>query len=84
MNSTEVGTYWEQNAHAWTQLSRAGYDVYRDRLNTPAFLRMLPNVDGLGGLDLGCGEGSNTQRLAQFGARMTGIDIAPSLISAAR
>ena len=48
----------------WTQLSRAGYDTYRDHLNTPAFLQMLPEVNGLTGLDIGCGEGSNTRELA--------------------
>jgi hypothetical protein len=56
MDDREVGKLWEGNAEAWTHLSRAGYDVYRDRLNTPAFLAMLPDVAGLGGLDVGCGE----------------------------
>jgi 2-polyprenyl-3-methyl-5-hydroxy-6-metoxy-1,4-benzoquinol methylase len=34
---------------------------------------MLPDVNGLSGLDVGCGEGHNTRRLAEHGARMTGI-----------
>jgi hypothetical protein len=29
MNHTEAGKYWNENADAWTQLARAGYDVYR-------------------------------------------------------
>ena len=53
-----------------------GYDIYRDHLNTPAFLAMLPNVNGLWGLDIGCGEGYNTRLLAKRGALMTAIDIA--------
>jgi ubiquinone/menaquinone biosynthesis C-methylase UbiE len=61
-----------------------GYDVYRDYLNTPAFFAMLPNVDGLWGLDIGCGEGHNTRLLAKSGARMTAIDIAEVFISYAR
>jgi len=61
-------------------LSRAGYDVYRDHLNTPAFFEMLPNVSGLRGIDLGCGEGYNTRLLAQRGAKMTAIDIAGAFI----
>ncbi len=75
-----VAECWEANAEAWTRYSRAGYDVYRDALNTPAFLAMLPPVEGLEGLDVGCGEGSNTRKLAQRGARMQAIDIAPTFI----
>lgn len=84
MDSSEVGAYWEGNAEAWIRLTRAGYDVYRDALNTPAFLAMLPPIEGLVGLDVGCGEGTNTRSLARRGAFMTAIDIAPSFISAAR
>jgi SAM-dependent methyltransferase len=36
---------------------------------------MLPPVDGLSGLDIGCGEGYNTRLLAQRGARVTAVDI---------
>jgi SAM-dependent methyltransferase len=80
MERSEVARYWEANAETWTRHARAGYDVYRDGLNTPAFLRMLPNVQGLSGLDIGCGEGSNTRALARLGARMRAIDIAPTFI----
>ncbi len=76
MDHNEVGRYWNENAAAWTHLSRAGYDVYRDQLNTPTFLAMLPPVEGLGGLDIGCGEGANTRLLAARGARMCALDIA--------
>ena len=37
MDHEEVGRYWNANAAAWTKLARAGYDIYRDHLNTPAF-----------------------------------------------
>lgn len=83
MDDREVGQYWEANAPVWTRLARAGYDIYRDHLNTPAFLAMLPEVRGLEGLDIGCGEGHNTRQVAQRGARMTAIDIAPSFVAAA-
>jgi SAM-dependent methyltransferase len=84
VKSAEVRAYWESNADAWTQHSRSGYDVYRDALNTPAFLAMLPLIGGLRGLDVGCGEGSNTRKLAQLGAGMHAIDIAPTFIRHAR
>jgi trans-aconitate methyltransferase len=63
MTHEEVGQYWDGNAEAWTLLARAGYDVYRDHVNTPAFFAMLPDVAGLTGLDIGCGEGHNTRLL---------------------
>ncbi|MDR9803308.1 class I SAM-dependent methyltransferase [Rhizobium hidalgonense] len=84
MNANDVAAHWESNAENWTIYSRAGYDKYRDALNTPAFLDMLPPVAGLAGLDLGCGEGSNTRAVARLGARMTGLDIAPTFIRHAR
>jgi len=84
LESRDVGHYWEGNAENWTRLSRAGHDVYRDALNTPAFLAMLPPVNGLRGLDIGCGEGTNTHRLAEQGAAIQAIDIAPTFIAHAR
>lgn len=84
MNDSEVKQYWEQNAEAWTALSRAGYDKYRDVINTPAFLKMLPEVKGLTGLDIGCGEGHNTRLVARRGAMLTGIDISETFIHHAR
>ncbi len=84
MDAKTVAHHWEGNAEAWTLYSRAGYDRYRDALNTPAFLDMLPPVSGLTGLDLGCGEGTNTRRVAELGAAMTGLDIAPTFLRHAR
>jgi ubiquinone/menaquinone biosynthesis C-methylase UbiE len=84
MDLTDVARYWEANAENWTRFSRAGYDVYRDALNTPAFLAMLPPVNGLAGLDIGCGEGTNTRQLARRGARIHAIDIASTFIRHAR
>jgi SAM-dependent methyltransferase len=84
MDDEEVASYWESNAEAWTVLSRRGYDVYRDLVNTPAFLAFLPGVNGLHGIDVGCGEGHNTRAVARLGARMTGVDIAPTFVKNAR
>ncbi len=83
MNHREAGRYWDGNAAAWTQLARKGYDVYRDAVNTPAFLDLLPNVNGLSGLDAGCGDGHNTRLIAHRGAAMTGIDVSPKFVELA-
>lgn len=74
---------WNANAIGWTELSRVGLDVYRDFVNTPAFFALLPPVDGLSCLDLGCGEGHNTRLLANAGAQVVGVDVADSFIEAA-
>ena len=84
MDHEEVGRYWEGNAEAWTELVRAGYDLYRDGLNTPAFFEMLPEVDGLSGLDVGCGEGHNTRLVAERGARVAAIDVSETFIRYAK
>jgi ubiquinone/menaquinone biosynthesis C-methylase UbiE len=80
MDHVEVGRYWDENAEVWTNLARAGYDVYRDYLNTPAFFDMLPDVAGITGVDIGCGEGHNTRLLARRGARVTAVDISEVFI----
>lgn len=74
---------WNANAAAWTELSRSGFDRYRDLVNTPAFFGLLPPVDGLTCLDLGCGEGHNTRLLAGQGAHVAALDVAESFITAA-
>jgi ubiquinone/menaquinone biosynthesis C-methylase UbiE len=45
---------------------------------------VLPNVEGLAGLDVGCGEGHNTRLLAGRGARVTGVDISPTFVRHAK
>src|SRR5262252_8392625 len=83
MERPDTRKLWNANAAAWTELSRAGFDVYRDLVNTPAFFALLPPVDGLLCLDLGCGEGHNTRLLAGRGARVVAIDVAELFIAAA-
>jgi 2-polyprenyl-3-methyl-5-hydroxy-6-metoxy-1,4-benzoquinol methylase len=84
MNEQTAGAYWNGNAEAWSTLARAGYDIYRDHLNTPAFFKILPEIKGLNGLDIGCGEGFNTRLLSQNGARMAAVDISEKFIEKAR
>ena len=46
-----------------------------------SFLRMLGDVNGLGVLDLACGEGFYTRKIRAAGAaRVTGVDISPEMI----
>ena len=84
MDDGEAGRYWDANAEVWTYLARRGFDIYRDAINTPAFLDLLPDVGGLTGVDIGCGEGHNTRLLAERGAAMWGVDISLSFLRFAR
>ena len=84
MDEKQAGRYWDKNAEAWTILARAGFDVYRDHLNTPAFFDILPDVSGLTGIDIGCGEGHNTRLLRDKGASMKAVDISEVFIERAR
>ncbi len=79
-----VADRWNANADQWTADVRAGYDTYRDLFTWPAFRRFLGDVSGLDVMDFGCGEGTNTRRLARVGARMTGIDLSDRQITHAR
>lgn len=83
MERLDTRELWNANAPAWTELSRAGFDVYRDLVNTPAFFALLPPIDGLRCLDIGCGEGHNTRLLAGRGAEVVALDIARAFIEAA-
>jgi SAM-dependent methyltransferase len=80
----DVAACWDGNADQWMRDVRDGFDVYRDVFTLPAFLEFLPPLDGLDLIDFGCGEGSNTRRFAQMGARMTGIDVSGRMIEHAR
>lgn len=83
MEHPDTRRVWDANAPAWIEMSRAGFDVYRDLINSPAFFELLPDVDGLLGLDLGCGEGHNTRLLARRGADVVALDVSRPFISAA-
>lgn len=83
MDRLDTRAIWEANAPEWIELSRAGFDVYRDLVNTPAFLGMLPSVAGLRVLDVGCGEGHNTRLLAARGAEAIAVDISERFVRSA-
>lgn len=75
---------WNENAKIWTQLSDAGCDICRDLFNSPMFFELLPDIAGKTGLDIGCGNGYQTRKLASLGAKMTGIDICEAFLETAK
>jgi ubiquinone/menaquinone biosynthesis C-methylase UbiE len=84
LSEEDVARHWDAIADQWADHVRRGWDVFRDRLNNPAFFELLGDVRGELVLDAGCGEGYNTRLLAKSGARVTGFDISPRMIELAR
>ncbi|MEU5950894.1 class I SAM-dependent methyltransferase [Streptomyces sp. NPDC047525] len=74
----DARSYWEP---IWQQGRR-----YRTICEAEAKALRLQLGEGRGrpALDIGCGEGELTRRLAQFGYRTTGIDCAPTAVTKAR
>lgn len=84
LDEADVAAAWDRNADLWAEEVRAGFDVFREHFTLPAFLAFLPEISGRDVIDLGCGEGSNTRRFAERGARVTGIDLSAGQIARAR
>ena len=84
LDEAAVRSIWEDNAAVWIEQVRAGSDEFRTAFNNPAFMAFVGDLDGQAVIDLGCGEGTNTRLFAERGARMTGVDLSPRMIDAAR
>ena len=84
MDDREIGRYWDENAAEWTRGVRAGYDLYREHVNNPAFLSMLPDLSSKRVLDIGCEEGYNTRLFADLCGEIIGIDVSEKMVAAAR
>ena len=84
MDNREVASFWDENAPDWIEAVRAGWDVYREFVNNPAFFETLGDIAGMRVLDVGCGEGCNTRKFADLGAEVVGVDVSRLMIAAAR
>jgi len=84
ITETEVADLWDKNADLWADHVARGWDLYREYLNNPSFLKLIGDLKEKKVLDAGCGEGSNTRILAKRGALMTGVDISRKMIAHAR
>ena len=73
---------WEQLAEEWA--AQAPFNDYRNVFLMPQTFALLGEVAGKKVLDVGCGEGGYTRRLAHKGAEATGIDGSPTMIEFAR
>jgi SAM-dependent methyltransferase len=83
MDNQKIASFWDENAPDWIEAVRAGWDVYRELVNNPAFFETLGDISGMKVLDVGCGEGYNTRKFADLGASVVGTDVSRLMISAA-
>lgn len=66
----------------YRRLRRDGLGL-NDELEIPAMTAVLPAVDGLRVVDLGCGEGDLAVRLASGGAEVVAVDASERMLAAA-
>lgn len=83
MNEFNVAHEPEQGTAAWWDARYLGGDIPWDTgVSPPELLSLLQRVEGLGwALDLGCGTGLNTRRLAVHGFTAVGVDLAQSALA---
>jgi SAM-dependent methyltransferase len=79
---------WDEDAPNWVALGRdnwARQAPHWGQWNVPdRELRILPDVEGLDVLDLGCGTGYWCAWLARLGARPVGLDVSEAQLETAR
>jgi SAM-dependent methyltransferase len=79
----ESQTIWEQNGHWWDSNMGEG-NKWHSSLIAPATERLLAIRSGEQVLDLACGNGQFTRRLASLGAHVIACDFSASLLECAR
>lgn len=78
-----VRVAWETNAEHWDKRMAEGNE-FTLRLVAPAEERLLPVRPGDRILDVACGNGVHSRRLARRGAMVLAVDISPRLLELAR
>ncbi len=79
----ETQRIWERNAAFWDEYMGEG-GVFQRFLTHPATERLLELQPGDRVLDIACGNGAFTRRMAALGARVVGCDFSPTFIERAK
>jgi SAM-dependent methyltransferase len=83
LDVADLRSAWDAHAAEWIAWAREpGHDSYW-RFHRDLFLELVPPPAG-GTLDLGCGEGRLSRDLEERGHTVTGVDLSPAMIAAAR
>jgi len=80
--------YWDGRAKEYGRFGVGYFDpakyLYEERLRWAAFRRIFSVRPGMRVLDVGCGVGTWSVRLAELGCRVTGTDLSPVFIEMAQ
>jgi 2-polyprenyl-3-methyl-5-hydroxy-6-metoxy-1,4-benzoquinol methylase len=80
--NTQAKDAWNKNAEFWNECIGEGNDFFNILL-WPAVERLLKPHAGERLLDVACGNGLTSRRLASAKASVTGFDISPAMIAIA-
>lgn len=83
-SSSERDTSWDRVADWYDGLLEDRGSDHYENVILPGALRLLEPTAGMRILDLACGQGVLSRRLAALGAHVVGCDAAPALIATAR
>ncbi|TFH09914.1 MAG: class I SAM-dependent methyltransferase [Candidatus Atribacteria bacterium] len=83
MTRDPVRDAWEQNGRWWSDYSAEGNDFHL-QLVAPAVEKLLNIQPGEEVLDIACGNGAFSRRMAGLGARVVGFDFSTSFIECAK
>lgn len=71
---------WNRNSAAWHRVFGEN-DPSRKYLLDPIIFRILADVSGKRVLDAGCGDGYLSRKFARMGAKVTGVELSPEMLS---
>jgi ubiquinone/menaquinone biosynthesis C-methylase UbiE len=83
-SDADVQANWNANAARWDAVYDDDGDRNRRYQSDEPMLDLLGDVRGLAVLDVGCGNGYLCRKLAQAGARMTGVELSTEFLRIAR
>ncbi len=75
---------WNQKAQFWDQLHGDAGNRFHRRLIEPSILQLLDLRPGEAVLDIGCGNGALSRRLAELGGSVTAVDYSDGMLDSAR
>ncbi len=79
----DIQASWQHNAQQWIHLL-SNEDIPSRQITNPAIVDILTDLNPASLLDVGCGEGWLTRKMAQLGISTVGIDATELLIKQAK
>jgi len=75
---------WRKNAQFWIKILSQKLDPFREEITHKAILKFFKNKKKLKVLELGCGEGTLSRKVAKMGHQVFALDQAEKLIEKAK